>query len=287
MNLKELIKNRNSSPMKKEFDRVIKQSQNEIVEIELSHLYQNPYQPRLNINENELQELANSIEEKGLLQPIIVTKRQEGGYFIVAGHRRTEAHKLLDKKTIKAIKVTVSDNDLSSLAIIENLQRKDLDLIETALAVKTYRDKTQKTLEQIGKDIGKSKDYISRLLSMLELPQEVIVDLKTNKSTKDIKALSEINSFAKKVKKLALPTFDDKKVEDTQKSLYFNFLQQGREWLTSEIEKLLSLDSQKDNDEQKYTIKQNRNKVSFELKKTKALTDEKIAQIEEFIKTIV
>jgi len=141
--------------------------------------------------------LANSIKEKGLLQPILVVKA-DTGYYIIAGHRRVEAHKLLGKDKIKARVIKADEEDLASLSLIENLQREDLDLIETAMALKKYKEEFNKTLEKIGKEIGKTKGYVSQILNILNLPEEIINDIKENKRTKDITALNWLNSYAKK-----------------------------------------------------------------------------------------
>ena len=123
----------------------------ELKEVPLSELKENPYQPRIEIKSEEVQELANSIKEMGLLQPILVAKFGKE-YYIIAGHRRVEAHKLLGKENIKArIMRKVDDKTLASISLIENLQREDLDIIETAIAIKRYKEEFNKTLNEIGK----------------------------------------------------------------------------------------------------------------------------------------
>ena len=109
-------------------------------EIPIDKLEENPYQPRIEINQKELRELANSIKQNGLLQPILVQKIDKR-YVIISGHRRVEAHKLLNKKFIKAVVIkNQQDLELAKKSIIENLQRKDLNIIETAIDLKRYKE---------------------------------------------------------------------------------------------------------------------------------------------------
>ena len=140
------------------------------------------------------------------------------------------------------------------------------------MAIQRYKEEFGKTLEEIAKEIGKSKDYVSRLLATLELPEEIIEDLRKNKSTKDVKALAEINNFAKKIKKLASPTFAETDLRNTKKSLYYGLLEHGREWLKDEIKRLLSLQEEKS--ERPFTIKKERKRVVFAINRSK-LDDEK------------
>ena len=218
------------------------------MEIELSKLKENPYQPRIEIKKDEIIELANSIKEKGLLQPIVV-KREDEEYIIIAGHRRVEAHKLLGEEKIKARVIEANDENMASLSLIENLQRKDLDIIETAIALKHYKESFNKKLEEIGQEIGKSKGYISQILNILNLPEEILQDIKENKSTKDITALSWINSYAKKIGVSVLTDSENSLYNDDSEEIkkgkneiieiYKGFLANGREWLKREIEKRL------------------------------------------------
>jgi ParB family chromosome partitioning protein len=228
-------------------------------EIPIDKLEENPYQPRIEINQKELKELADSIKQNGLLQPILVQKIDKR-YVIISGHRRVEAHKLLNKKFIKAIVVKNQQNsELVKKSIIENLQRKDLNIIETAIALKRYKEEFNKTLEEIGKEIGKDKGFVSKLLNILNLPEKVIQDVKQHRTTQDVRALAMLNTYANKIKKLDMPNFskkypeiDIKKLENEIFNLYQDFLKNGREWLKKEIKKRLGL---KENEKNKRLIK--------------------------------
>ncbi|EDM22902.1 ParB/RepB/Spo0J family partition protein [Caminibacter mediatlanticus] len=232
----------------------------EVKEIEIDKLKENPYQPRIEIKEDEVKELAKSIEKNGLLQPINVYQSPLSDYYIISGHRRVEAHKLLNKKTIKAIVYKNQDDlKLASKSIVENLQRKDLSLVELALSLKRYKEEFKKTLEEVAEDIGKSKGYVSQILSILNLPEKVIKDIKENKTTKDVWALSLLNSFAKKnKKKFDMSNLDE--WEDEIFRIYKGFLKNGREWLKNEINNK-SIQNKKENIE----IQSSKNKITIKI----------------------
>lgn len=171
-------------------------SKNLIKNILISELKNNPYQPRIDMDKNQLEELALSIEQEGLLQPIIVTPNNEGTYYILAGHRRTEAHKLLNKEHIEAIvHQKVSHAQLAIIPIIENLQRDEMDPIENAIAFKRVLDeKIFASQIELANKISVSKSWMSRMLSILKLPDEVLKTIKEAKF-KDISVLTALNSL--------------------------------------------------------------------------------------------
>ena len=145
------------------------------------------------------------------------------------------------KEKIKAIYVNgIEKRDLASIAITENLQREDLDIIETAIAIKRYKEEFNKTPDEIGKELGKDKGWISKMLSVLSLPQEIIDDVKNNKSTSDVDSLNLINSISKFDKKFRMRNFcpECRDIGDFQGWLYKNFLKNGRDWLRETIDKL-------------------------------------------------
>ena len=147
------------------------------------------------------------------------------------------------------------------------------------MAIQRYKEEFGKTLEEIAKEIGKSKDYVSRLLAVLELPQEVIEDLRKNKSTKDVKALAEINSFAKKIKKLGIPTFAETDLRNAQKSLYFGLLENGYKWLKREIKRKLSLLEEQEKEKSPIKIKKDKRRGLTINVRIPNLDDEKIKEI--------
>lgn len=145
---------------------------NDIVEIPIDEIRSNPYQPRQHFDETALAELASSIKEHGVLQPIIV-KKSIKGYELVAGERRTKASKLAGLTTIPAIIKEFSDQEMMDIALLENIQREDLTPIEIANAFKKYLDSTDFTQEELSKKFGKSRSYITNLLGLLSLPKSV------------------------------------------------------------------------------------------------------------------
>jgi len=165
-------------------------------DILLETLTENPYQPRLEIKKDELDDLTNSIKQNGLIQPIIVAKNENGGHIIIAGHRRVEAHKLLNKKTIKAILLeNVAHEQLAILPLIENLQRSDMNPIENAIAFKRLlNEKIIKSQDELADLISVSKSWLSRTLSILKLPNKLLEQIKIDKY-RDIHVLSALNKI--------------------------------------------------------------------------------------------
>lgn len=154
----------------------------EIVELDIEDLRPNPYQPRQVFNEEALQELASSIKEHGVFQPIIV-KKSIKGYDIIAGERRYRASKLAGKKTIPAIIRQFTDEQMMEIALLENLQREDLNAMEEAKAYQSLIDHLQITQEEVSKRVGKSRSHITNMLGLLRLPKEVQTMINDKKLT--------------------------------------------------------------------------------------------------------
>ena len=144
----------------------------QIVEIDLSELRANPYQPRKNFDEEALNELASSIKEHGVFQPIIV-KKSIKGYEIIAGERRFRASKLARMQTIPAIVKDFSDEEMMQIALLENLQRENLTSIEEAKAYKSIIESMNITQDELAKKVGKSRSHITNILGLLKLPASV------------------------------------------------------------------------------------------------------------------
>lgn len=144
----------------------------QIVEIDLSELRANPYQPRKNFDEEALNELASSIKEHGVFQPIIV-KKSIKGYEIIAGERRVRASKLAGLTKIPAIIRNLTDELMMEIALLENLQRENLNCIEEALAYKSMITTLGLTQESLATKVGKSRSHITNMLGLLRLPQSV------------------------------------------------------------------------------------------------------------------
>ncbi len=153
-----------------------------ITELDIDKVEPNPNQPRKFFDEKSLQELADSIAAKGLLQPILVRVGEGDTYVIVAGERRYRAHKLLERPTIPAI-ITTGDSD--ELALIENMQREDLKPIEEAEGIQRLIDKHGYLHEDAARIVGKARNTITALLKILTLPEDILAECRaTNIATK-------------------------------------------------------------------------------------------------------
>lgn len=140
----------------------------------------NEKQPRKEFNDETIKELASSIKKRGILQPIIVTKKEDK-YIIVAGERRFRASNIAGIKTIPCIIKELSDEEIIEIALLENIQREDLNVFEEALAYKNVMEKKLITQAELAETIGKSRPYISNTIRMLKLNEEVIDMIIQNK----------------------------------------------------------------------------------------------------------
>ena len=160
-------------------DEVIEKNNDDnddVVEIKLSELRSNPYQPRQTFDQEKLVELAESIKEFGVLEPIIVTKSIKG-YEIVAGERRKKASELAGLETIPAIIKDFSDEEMMQIALLENIQREDLSAIEEAEAYANLVKLLGISQEELSRRIGKSRSYITNMIGLLKLPKSVKDDI--------------------------------------------------------------------------------------------------------------
>lgn len=153
---------------------------NGIQEIPVDKIKINPFQPRKIFNEEAINELASSIKKHGLMQPVIVIE-ENGEFILVAGERRLRAVKSLGKKEIKAIISDISLRELREYALIENIQREDLNPVEIASSLKALIDEHGYTHEELAKNIGKSRSYISNILRLLNLPDFIKEKVAQNK----------------------------------------------------------------------------------------------------------
>lgn len=153
------------------------------VEVDITDIIPNSEQPRQKFDSEKLIELAESIKSKGLIQPIIVTKQGEK-YVIIAGERRWRACGLAGLKKIPVIVKDINDDkERLELALIENIQREDLNSVEVAIAYKNLIEKFGYTQEELAKIVGKSRSAVANLLRLLKLPKEVINSLTENEIT--------------------------------------------------------------------------------------------------------
>lgn len=154
-------------------NKIVKETpKDEIVEIPINELMSNPYQPRKVFDEEALKELALSIKEHGVFQPIIV-KKSIKGYNIIAGERRTKASEIAGLTKVPAIVKDFSDEEMMQVALLENLQREDLSAIEEAKAYKSIIESLRLTQDELAKKLGKSRSHITNMLGLLRLPLSV------------------------------------------------------------------------------------------------------------------
>ena len=242
-----------------------KESNNMIVaEIKIDALIQNPYQPRSSIDLAELNELKESIEQRGLLQPILVCPSLENPkqFQIIAGHRRTAAMKLIGRETIPALILKDHSEDLRIDSLIENIQRVDLSPIDEAFAVKEIIDFSKMKQLDVAKMLGKSKSYISQLLKITSLPLSII-EKQRKENNLSLSLLSEISYIIdEEIQEKVFLTVCEKKLnkEDTR-----NLIAK----LSKKDEKIKKIDIQKH-----FTYQKNSKRVSFKLN----LTDPKACQ---------
>lgn len=149
-------------------------SEKEIINIDIDKIYPNEVQPRKQFDEEKIKVLSDSIKNYGVLQPIVVKMDENDKYMIIAGERRFRASKLANKSKIPAIIKDIDMKDIMEIALIENLQREDLNSIEEALAYKSLIEHYNVTQEEISEAVGKSRPHITNTLRLLNLGQDVI-----------------------------------------------------------------------------------------------------------------
>ncbi len=172
MGLEELFNNEQLDMNKFEEKIIDSTPKDQIIDINLNDLRANPYQPRKVFDEEKLRELSKSIKEHGVFQPIIV-KKSIKGYEIIAGERRVKASKLAGLETIPAIVRDFSDEDMMEIALLENLQRENLNAIEEANAYQKLLQNLNITQDELATKLGKSRSHITNMLGLLTLPEEV------------------------------------------------------------------------------------------------------------------
>ncbi len=151
---------------------IVTENKNDIMQINLDEIRSNPHQPRKTFNEDSLQELATSIKEFGIVEPVIV-KKSIKGYELVAGERRCKAAKIAGLTTVPAIVKDFTDEEMMEIALIENIQREDLNPIDEAKSVLSIINLRGITQEEFALKFGKSRSYITNLLGLLNLPENI------------------------------------------------------------------------------------------------------------------
>jgi len=172
--------------------------------IPISEISASKDQPRKNFKPEELEELAESIKTHGILQPILVAEKGDGGYELIAGERRLRASKIAGLATIPAIIKNLADQEKVEIALVENIQREDLNPIEEAFAYARLAEEFGLTQQQIGEKVGKSRPAVANSIRLLELPEEVqtaLIDGKINSG--QARALLSLDDKSKQLDVLA------------------------------------------------------------------------------------
>lgn len=170
-------------------------------EIEISKIEVNPYQPRTNFNEEALSELASSIKEIGVIQPITVRKINEEKYQLITGERRFRASKMAGIKKIPAFIRVADDQAMLEMALVENIQREDLDAIEVAISYQRLIEECKLTQENLSGRVGKKRTTISNYLRLLKLPAEIQLGIRDKRiSMGHARALINIDDPEKQLK---------------------------------------------------------------------------------------
>ena len=183
-------------------DHLIKQNMeelndHEVVELDIKNIKPNPYQPRKFFNEEALKELSDSIKENGVFQPILV-RQSIIGYEIISGERRYRASKLAGLSTIPAIIYDFDDQQMMEVAIVENVQREDLSVVEEAKSYKSLIDNLNYTQDEVAKKVGKSRSHIANILRLLKLDEETLDLVEEGKLTMGhVKVLINIEDKSK------------------------------------------------------------------------------------------
>ena len=192
-------------------------------EIEVALIEPNPNQPRREFDSEALQELANSIRELGIIQPITLRKVEGGKYQIIAGERRWRASQLAGLTTIPAYIVTVEDEGVMEMALVENIQREDLNAIEIALAYQHLAEATGRTQAKISERVGKSRAAVTNYMRLLKLPAQVQMALKNHEiEMGHARALLAIDSPSQQIKlfkEIQQQQYSVRKVEELIQSL--------------------------------------------------------------------
>ena len=192
----------------------------EIVDINIDELRSNPYQPRKIFDEEALEELSESIKQHGVFQPIIV-KKSIHGYEIIAGERRVKASKMAGLSTVPAIIRDFNDTEMMEIALLENLQRENLNPIEEATAYIKIMEAKNLTHEELAKVLGKSQSYVTNMIGLVRLPEEVkqmVIDEKLSMThARILSKMSDYNTIMLLAKRIVEQNLSVRDLEEIAK----------------------------------------------------------------------
>lgn len=207
-----IITNQEQKPIKKEI--------RDVTEIDITKIVPNPNQPRKNFDESALQDLASSIKVHGVIQPLVLNKLADDKYLIIAGERRWRASKLAGLASVPAVIKDYTEKQIKEIALIENLQREDLNPVEAARAIKQLMEEYNLTQETVSERIGKSRSSIANTLRLLTLYPEVVDMIESGRlSSGHARALVVVEDTTQQIK-LAKQACDGKmSVRDLEKAV--------------------------------------------------------------------
>ena len=196
---------------------IVEESSKDVTEIDIDEIRSNPYQPRKTFDIESLNELAKSISEYGIVQPIIV-KKSVKGYELVAGERRTKAAKIAGLKKIPAIIKDFDDQEMMEIALVENIQRENLNPIDEATSISNIIKLRGYTQDEFANKFGKSRTYVTNILGLLKLPDEVkkLVE-KRNLTMSHARVLSKMDDENKVIDLAKKVITDNLSVHDLEK----------------------------------------------------------------------
>ncbi len=194
-----------------------------IIHISLDKIEVNPFQPRTSFEADSLNELADSIKIHGVIQPISVRKSENGKFQLIAGERRLRASKIAGKKEIPAYVRTASDQESIEIALIENIQREDLNPLEIAINYKRLQDECELTQEQLAERLGKNRSTVTNFIRLLKLPPDIQAGLRDGKITmghaKALMAIDEISSLLSAFKEVVNKGMSVRQVEEMVRNM--------------------------------------------------------------------
>lgn len=198
-----------------------------VIELPINSIGHSPYQPRSGMDESALQELADSIKKSGVIQPIVVRRTKIGSFELIAGERRLRASKLAGFEQIPVVIREISDNDAAEFALVENIQREDLNPIDIARAMKRLHDEFGYTQDEIADGVKKSRPYVANLLRLLDLPDEaqnVILDGKiTEGHGRALISLKDNNLILQMINRVIANSMSVRQTERMVKDIHKNF----------------------------------------------------------------
>lgn len=190
---------------------------NTVANIKLRHIETNPFQPRSNFEENALQELSDSIRQHGIIQPITVRKLGYDRYQLISGERRFRASQMAGLTDVPAYIRIADDQEMLEMALVENIQREDLDPIEIALSYKRLIDECELTQEQLSEKVGKQRSTVTNFLRLLKLPAPIQKALRDREITMGhAKALINIDNEDRQLAIFALTLEEDYSVRQIE-----------------------------------------------------------------------